>query len=68
MTYRRLYGSFAGAVVVESNTLINARMRVALSGADQGLTLVSGDVLDQGQRGTVARRSDWPFARSKRLA
>lgn len=35
MTYRHRDGSFAGAVVVESNALINARMRV---GADKGLT------------------------------
>lgn len=36
LSYRHQDGSFAGAVVIESNALINARMRVALSGAEWG--------------------------------
>jgi hypothetical protein len=41
-------GAFAGVVMVESTSLIYARIRVALSGADKGLSFVSGDVLDAG--------------------
>lgn len=47
LSYRHWDGRFAGAVVIESNALIYARMRVALSGVDKGLAFVSGDVLDQ---------------------
>jgi hypothetical protein len=46
LSYRHRDGSFAGAVMIESNALIYARMRVALSGADKGLAFISGDVLD----------------------
>jgi hypothetical protein len=46
LSYRHPNGSFAGVVMIESNALVNARMRVALSGADKGLAFVSGDILD----------------------
>ena len=45
MTYRYPNGTFAG-LVVESNALLNARMRVALSGTNRGLLFVSGNVFD----------------------
>jgi hypothetical protein len=45
MTYRYPNGTFAGVVVIESNTLINTRMRVALSDADKGLSFMSSNVL-----------------------
>jgi hypothetical protein len=53
LSYRYPTGSFAGAVVIESNALINARMRVALSGADKGLLFLSGDMLDDDSTGLV---------------
>jgi hypothetical protein len=46
LSYRHTNGSFAGVVMIESNALVNARMRAALSGADEGLLFVSGHVLD----------------------
>jgi hypothetical protein len=44
LTYRHRGGSFASALVIESNALINAR--TAIAGADKGVTFVSGDMLD----------------------
>lgn len=46
LSYRHTNGSFAGVVMIESNALVNARMRAALSGVDEGLLFVSGHVLD----------------------
>jgi hypothetical protein len=53
LSYRHRDGSLAGAVVVESNTFIYARMSVALSGADKGRMFVSGDVLDPDSLGQM---------------
>jgi hypothetical protein len=39
--------------MIESNAIISARMRVALSGADEGLPFVSGSALDDDGTGQV---------------
>ena len=47
LTYRHPDGRAAGVVVIESHGLLNARLKVALAGADRELEFVSGHKLDQ---------------------
>jgi hypothetical protein len=47
LTYRHPDGRSAGAVVVESHGLLQARLKAALAGADRDLQFVSGHQLDK---------------------
>src|SRR6266446_3993230 len=47
LNYRHPRGRFAGAVVIESSTLVSARMAAALYGLNDRLEFASGDELDQ---------------------
>jgi hypothetical protein len=44
--YHHPNGTFAGVVLIESNDLVNARMRVALSGTDGGLSFMPSKLHD----------------------
>ncbi len=48
LRYRHPDSRFAGVVVLESDTLIRARMKAAASGAVQGLDFVGAHQLDKG--------------------
>jgi hypothetical protein len=47
LNYRHPRGRFAGAVVIESSTLISARMAAAVYGLNDRLEFESGQELDQ---------------------
>jgi hypothetical protein len=47
LNYRHPRGRFAGAVVIESSSLVSARMAAAVYGLNDRLEFASGDELDQ---------------------
>jgi hypothetical protein len=47
LNYHHPRGRFAGAVVIESSTLVSARMAAAVYGLNDRLEFASGDELDQ---------------------
>jgi hypothetical protein len=47
INYRHLNGRPAGVVAIESNSLIHARMKAALSGADRGLDFADAVEFDE---------------------
>ncbi|HWN48617.1 MAG TPA: hypothetical protein VNO18_02080, partial [Xanthobacteraceae bacterium] len=47
LNYRHPDGGFAGVAVVEAPALIQARMRAAVYGLDQGLDFTAGHELDE---------------------
>jgi len=57
LNYRHPRGRFAGAAVIESSSLVSARMAAAVYGLNDRLEFASGHQLDQGVLGL-----HWPAA------